>query len=272
MYPVTARGSFLDKGEYLVVGESQFRAERAQEAIALALGWGIAITVVLAAGGGAALGIGFLRRIEEINRTARSIMEGDLSKRVPTRGGGDEMEQLAVNLNAMLDRIQALMESLKQVSDDIAHDLKTPLSRLRHRLEAAADKPEPERSAIIEHSISELDAILETFSALLRIGQIESGVRRAAFSKVDLAQVVSTVAETYVPVAEDHGQTLRAAVGGHVHRGRPRTVDANGRQPHREFDPALPRRRCRFRRAGTGSGAADALRQRYRTRDTGSGA
>jgi signal transduction histidine kinase len=212
VHPVTARGSFLDNGEFLVVGESQFRANRAQEAIALALGWGIAITVLLAAAGGAALGIGFLRRIEEINRTARSIMEGDLSMRVPTRGGGDDMEQLAVNLNAMLDRIQSLMESLKQVSDDIAHDLKTPLSRLRHRLEAAAGKTEPERATIIEQSIEELDAILGTFSALLRIGQIESGARRAAFSEFDLAQVVTSVAETYTPVAEDNGQILQAVV------------------------------------------------------------
>lgn len=211
-YPVTALGSVLDNGEFLVVGENQYRAARAREAIISALGWGIAITVLLAAGGGAALGIGFLRRIEEINRTTRSIMDGDFSKRVPMRGGGDEMEQLAVNLNAMLDRIQVLMESLKQVSDDIAHDLRTPLSRLRHRLETAAGKSESDRVPIIERSIEELDAILETFSALLRIGQIESGARRAAFSAVNLAQIVSTVAETYAPVAEDRGQHLDAVV------------------------------------------------------------
>ncbi len=212
IYPVVVNGSFLDTGEFLMVGENHYRAEKAREAIVRAFGWGIAIMVLLAAGGGAALGVGFLRRIEEVNRTTRSIMEGDLSQRVPTRSGGDEMDQLAVNLNAMLDRIQTLMESLKQVSDDIAHDLRTPLSRLRHRLEAAREKAGPDGEPVIEQSIAELDAILETFSALLRIGQIESGARRAAFSDVSLGQIVTAVAETYAPVAEDRGQNLQAAV------------------------------------------------------------
>ena len=213
IYPVVVDGSFLDGGEFLLVGENKYRAEKAREAIIQAFGWGIAIMVLLAAGGGAALGGGFLRRIEEINRTTRFIMDGDLSQRVPTRSGGDEMDQLAVNLNAMLDRNQLLMESLKQVSNDIAHDLRTPLSRLRHRFEAARPKTEAEWECLIEQSIAEIDAILETFSALLRIGQIESGARHAAFSDVDLAQIVSAVAEAYVPVAEDRGQQLRVVAG-----------------------------------------------------------
>ena len=211
-YPIVAQGRRLEKGEFLLVGESRYWAVRAQEAILRALAWGIAITVLLAAGGGTALGSRFLRRIEEINRTTRSIMDGDLSKRVPTRGGDDEMDNLALNLNAMLDRIQGLMESLKQVSDDIAHDLRTPLSRLRHRLEAAREKAGSDGEPVIEQSIAELDAILETFSALLRIAQIESGARRVAFSDVSLAQIVSTVSETYAPVAEDNGQRLNAVV------------------------------------------------------------
>lgn len=213
IYPVIAAGSFLDNGEFLLVGENHYRAQKAREAIVRAFGWGMAIMVLLAAAGGVAMGSGFLRRIEEINRTTRSIMDGDLSKRVPARSGGDEMDKLAVNLNAMLDRIQALMESLKQVSDDIAHDLRTPLSRLRHRLELAREKAGPGGDVVVEQSIAELDAILSTFSALLRIGQIESGARRAAFADVDLGQIVSTVAEAYAPVAEDRGQRLRAFVG-----------------------------------------------------------
>ena len=132
-----ALGRRLPGGEFLLVGENLYRAEKAEEAIALAFGWGILTTVLLALGGGALITAGFLRRIEDVNRTSRSIMDGNLSNRVPTRGSGDEMDQLAVNLNAMLDRIQALMESLKRVSDDIAHDLRTPLSRLRQRLEVA---------------------------------------------------------------------------------------------------------------------------------------
>lgn len=211
-YPVLAQGRRLENGEFLLVGENRYRALKAQEAIVQALGWGIAITVLLAAGGGAALAVGFLRRIEEINRTTRSIMDGDLSRRVPTRGSGDEMDQLAVNLNAMLDRIQVLMESLKRVSDDVAHDLRTPLSRLRHRLEAARATAGSDGEPVIEQSIAELDAILETFSALLRISQVESGALRAAFADVSLGQVVSTVSETYAPVAEDRGQRLEAVV------------------------------------------------------------
>ena len=211
-YPVVAQGRKLENGEFLLVGENRYRAVKAQEAIFRAFGWGIVITVLLAAGGGTALVVGFLRRIEEINRTTRSIMDGHLSKRVPTRGGRDEMDHLAINLNAMLDRIQALMESLKQVSDDIAHDLRTPLSRLRHRLEAAREKAGPDGNPVIEQSIAELDAILETFSALLRIAQIESGARRAAFSDVSLGDIVSTVSEAYAPVAEDRGQRLETVV------------------------------------------------------------
>ena len=211
-YPVVGRGRVLDNGEFLLVGENRYRAVKAQEAIIRALGWGIAITVLLAAGGGAVLGVGFLRRIDEINRTTRSIIDGDLSKRVPTSGSGDEMDLLAINLNAMLDRIQALMESLKRVSDDVAHDLRTPLSRLRHQLEAARGKTGPGGDSIIEQSIAELDAILETFSALLRISQIEAGARRAAFRDVSLGQIVSTVAEAYAPVAEDRDQRLEAVI------------------------------------------------------------
>lgn len=213
-YPVVAQGRQLKNGGFLLVGESRYRAVKAREAIVRALAWGIAITVLLAAAGGAALGMGFLRRIEEINRTTRSIMEGDLARRVPASGGGDEMDQIAVNLNAMLDRIQALMESLKRVSDDIAHDLRTPLSRLRQRLEAARGRTGADGDAVIEQSLAEVDAILETFSALLRISQIESGARRAAFSDVSLGQIVSTVSEAYAPVAEDRSQRLEIAVAG----------------------------------------------------------
>ena len=211
-YPVVAHGRKLENGEFLLVGENRYRAVKARDAIFWALAWGIAITVLLAAGGGAALVAGFLRRIEDVNRTTRSIMDGDLSNRVPASGSGDEMDQLAVNLNAMLDRIQVLMESLKRVSDDIAHDLRTPLSRLRHRLEAARLKAGPQGDPVIEQSIAELDAILETFAALLRIAQIESGARRAAFSEVRLEQIVSTVSEAYAPVAEDRSQRLKTVV------------------------------------------------------------
>lgn len=216
-YPVVAIGRRLDNGDFLLVGENRYRAVKAREAILQAFGWGIVITVLLATAGGAALGVGFLRRIEAINRTTRSIMDGDLAQRVPARGAGDEMDQLAINLNAMLDRIQALMESVKRVSDDIAHDLRTPLSRLRHRLEDARARLGPDADRVIEQSVAELDAILATFSALLRIAQIESGARRAAFAEVSLGQILSNVSEAYTAVAEDQRQTLDVRV---VHDAR----------------------------------------------------
>ena len=152
--------------------------------------WGIVTTVLLALGGGALITTGFLKRIEDVNRTAAPSWTAIFPTACPTRGSGDEMDQLAVNLNAMLDRIQALMESLKRVSDDIAHDLRTPLSRLRQKLEVArASVSTPEGyTAVMDQSIAEVDAILETFQALLRIAQIEAGTRRAAFSEVELGR------------------------------------------------------------------------------------
>ena len=211
-YPVVAIGRRFENGDFLLVGENRYRAVKAREAILQAFAWGIIITVLLAGAGGAALGRGFLRRIEAINRTTRSIIEGDLSQRVPTRDGEDEMDRLAINFNAMLDRIQALMESLKRVSEDVAHDLRTPLSRLRHQLEDARSSLGPDAERVIEQSVSELDAILATFSALLRIAQIESGARRAAFADVRLGRMLQSVSEAYTAVAEDHRQTLAVEV------------------------------------------------------------
>lgn len=211
-----ALGTRLPDGRFLLIGENRYRSIKAKEAILVAMGWCIAVTVLLAVLGGVLINAGFMRRIEDINRTSRAIIAGSLSNRVPTRGSGDEMDQLAVNLNAMLDRIQSLMESLKRVSDDIAHDLRTPLSRLRHRLEAARESARTgaDGTAVVEASIAEVDAILETFAALLRIAQIESGSRRSAFAEVDLGQVASGVAETYSAVAEDRGQRVVAQVEG----------------------------------------------------------
>ena len=208
---MVAQGWRLSAGEFLLVGENRYRLLRTKDAIITAVGWGTAITVLLAFGGGMLLAIGYLRRIEEVNRAIRSIMDGDFARRVPTRGGRDEMEHLAANLNAMLERIQLLMESLKRVSDDIAHDLRTPLSRLRQRLERARSSA-PVDATVIEQSIAEVDAILDTFTALLRIAQIESGTRRAAFATINLSQVVATLVETYTAVAEDRGHRMRSAI------------------------------------------------------------
>ena len=213
---MVAQGRRLSGGEFLLVGENRYRLVKAKEAIFGAIGWGVPLTVLLALGGGVLLAISYLRRIDEVNRALSSIMEGDLGRRVRTRGSGDEMDRLAANLNAMLERIQTLMEGVKRVSDDLAHDLRTPLSRLRQRLESARARSStvPDFGVVIEQSIADVDAILDTFGALLRIAQVESGARRSAFGEVDLAALASSLAEIYAPVAEDKGQRLVAAIDG----------------------------------------------------------
>ncbi|MEJ2389618.1 MAG: HAMP domain-containing sensor histidine kinase [Chromatiaceae bacterium] len=135
-------------------------------------------------------------------------MDGDLSRRVPTDGTGDDFDQLAVNLNRMLERIEQLLEAVRQVSDNIAHDLRTPLTRLRTRLELArreSDHPDLVAEAL-DQAIENADELLATFNALLRIARIESRSRRTAFAKVDLSALVEDVAELYEPLATDRGQ------------------------------------------------------------------
>ncbi|MFI4949827.1 MAG: sensor histidine kinase [Caulobacterales bacterium] len=152
-------------------------------------------------------GSGHSRRLAAISGTAEAIIDGDLTRRVPVRGAQDDLDRLALTFNRMLDRIENLMESLKQVSSDVAHDLRTPLTRLRQRLEAGLSAPQ-ETSQALEGALGDLDSILETFAALLRIAQIEGGARRAAFRPCDLSAIAATVVEAFAPSAEDERQAL----------------------------------------------------------------
>ena len=176
------------------------------------------ITLVLAFGGGALMSGGLLRRIETISRAARDIMAGDFSKRIPVRGTGDELDHLVRSLNAMLERNEVAMESVRQVSNDIAHDLRTPLTRLRQRLELAQRRArsleEWQRAA--DGCISDMDAILETFGALLRIAQIESGMPARRFAKVDLSELLRTVIEVYQPMAEEREQRFTTDIASRL--------------------------------------------------------
>jgi signal transduction histidine kinase len=209
-----ARGAPLPDGGFLLVGTDSYRLTELREAILGTFGWGLTVTILLAVIGGAVLSAGFLRRIEEINRTARAIIDGKLDDRVPARGTRDELDQLAQNFNEMLDRIQALMVSLGQVSSDIAHDLRSPLSRLRQGLEAtrAAPRSTDDYEGAVDRAIAEADSILATFAALLRIAEIEAGTRQAAFAALDLSEIFRHVADTYAAVAEDCGQKLVATI------------------------------------------------------------
>ena len=209
-----ARGAMLPNGWFMMVGKDTDRFTDFQDKIVDIAAWSLGGMLLLVILGGRAVSASMLRRLNTIRDASGEIMRGNLSRRIALRGSGDEFDHLSENLNAMLDRIQTLMENLRQVSNDIAHDLRTPLTRLRHRLEGAHDKaqnPEEFRAAL-ETAIGETDEILATFGALLRIAQIESGTRRADFTAVDLSGLVSTLVETYAPVAEDHRHVLDARV------------------------------------------------------------
>ena len=152
-----------------------------------------------------------LRRVDAMTETTRTIMAGDLGERLPVAGTGDELDRLADNLNAMLERIEALMHGLKEVSDNIAHDLKTPLTRLRNRSEEAlrTAKSEAEYRAALEATIEESDGLIRTFNALLMIARAESGQARDDMSEFDAAEIAHDVGELYEPLAEEKGIALK---------------------------------------------------------------
>jgi signal transduction histidine kinase/uncharacterized membrane protein YciS (DUF1049 family) len=208
----------LDGGFRLGVGEDLEQVGEMEETFLGILGSALGIVLVLGIGGGLLLSAAFLRRVDMITRTADAIIEGDLSRRIERTGSGDDFDHLSATLNAMLDRIAGLMENLRQVSNDIAHDLRTPLSRLRQDLEEAQkrDLTVSDFKRVIDGAVAEADVLLETFSALLRIAQIEAGTRRSAFRPVDLSDVARTVAEAYAPAVEESGRTLRAEIADGV--------------------------------------------------------
>jgi len=203
-------GQATDDGGYLFVGMNAHVVRELRESVAQSFLWAAAAAMLLVFGGGALMSAAVLRRIEVVSRTSRDIIEGDLARRIALSGSGDEFDRLAMSLNAMLDRIGELMEGLRQVSNDIAHDLRTPLTRLRQRLELAQQrKPDSEALvAVVEKTIADIDSILDTFGALLRIAQIESGTRKANFRDADLSALLHNVADVYEPAIEDGAQFL----------------------------------------------------------------
>jgi signal transduction histidine kinase len=206
-----ARAFQLRGGFHLLVGRDLYELQRTEQLIVRTLVWGLAITLVLGLIGGSMMTRSMVRRIEAFNQTSREIMSGDLSRRIPMNHSGDDFDDLAGNLNDMLDRITTLMEEVRRISDNIAHDLKTPLSRLKNSLEllhAGSQKNAESRTTLIEQVIAEADGLLSTFNALLRIARIESGERHAAFAAVDLHQLLQDVVGFYAPLAEERQQDL----------------------------------------------------------------
>ena len=218
--PETVRALVTDLGGglLLAVGSDEGRITEMQEAIATALAGAIGLAALLGVGGGVLISRAFLARVDAITRTADAIIKGDLARRVPVRGTGDDLDRLAGTLNRMLDRIAVLMDSLRQVSSDVAHDLRTPLSRLCQRLERALSQGGSIDSyeAAMRGAVRESEALLETFSALLRIAQVEGGAPRAGFRDVDLSAAVEAIADAFEPDAENSGHRLVAEVAPRV--------------------------------------------------------
>jgi signal transduction histidine kinase len=208
---VLGQGSFLPDGTYLFVGENTDRLAGTRARILRSFGWIIGATLILAIAGGALLSVRYLRRVDAILRTCRAVVAGRFSERIPVGSSSGQLDRLSAAINEMLDRIATLLESLRQVSSDIAHDLRTPLTRLRQRLESAraAAAGEQDCGPAIERALGDCDAILAVFAALLRISQIESGTRLAGFTPVDVVRLLRQLAELFAPVAEDARQRLQ---------------------------------------------------------------
>lgn len=203
----------LTGGFRILVGRDLEERRRLFGIVAKAAQWSVLIVVVLGLAGGVFVARRVLRRIDAMTGTTQRIMAGDLSERLPVGRSGDEIDRLAENLNAMLERIEALMAGLKEVSDNIAHDLKTPLTRLRNRAEDALAKSsnEDEYRAALERTIDESDGLISTFNALLMIARAESGQARDNMTDFDAAEVAHGIHELYEPLAEDKGLTLEVA-------------------------------------------------------------
>ncbi len=201
----------LPGGFRILVGRDLEERERLYHIVTAAGRWSVAIVIVLGLAGGLFVTRRVLRRVDAMTETSRSIMAGDLGERLPVAGTGDELDRLAVNLNIMLERIEALMHGLKEVSDNIAHDLKTPLTRLRNRTEEALRKAttEAEYRAALEGTIEESDGLISTFNALLMIARAESGQARDGMIEFDAAEIANDIGELYEPVAEEKGIVLK---------------------------------------------------------------
>lgn len=204
----------LSNGLHLVVGRDIGERRDFTAIVFSTYFWGAVIIILLSVLAGGISSRYVLRRIDAITATSGKIMSGNFSERIPVTRRDDEFDAVATSLNAMLDRIEQLMAGMKEVTDNVAHDLKTPLTRLRNRAEAALREgtdPEVQRDAL-EATIAESDQLIRTFNALLLIARAEAGTPSGALSKTNISDVVSDVAELYAPVAEDAGLTLTADV------------------------------------------------------------
>jgi signal transduction histidine kinase len=206
----------LQGGYQLIVGRDVRARAQLRRLLQAGLLWAMGIMTVLGIVGAFVIRSLFRRMLRDISATTRAIARGDLSRRVPQTGDGDEFDELAGIINDMLDRITRLMDGVREVSNSIAHDLRTPITRARTRLEDAAlhaDTPHDLKSAI-ERATDDLDGIVAVFQALLRIAEIEAGARRSAFAPFDVGPLILDIDEFYHAVAEERGIKLATSVAG----------------------------------------------------------
>jgi signal transduction histidine kinase len=213
-FSARARAVLLDNRYNLLVGQGMQDLSTLKALVGRALIWGLMLTVVLGMIGGLMMRRTLSSRLGAINQTSRKIMQGDLRRRIATSGTGDEFDELAGNLNSMLDQIEHGMEGVRRVSDNIAHDLKTPLARLKNRVEElkirVAGRAEEELA--VDQIILEADGLLATFNALLRIARIEYSEQRKGFKSVDLNSILYDLLELYEPLIEEKGQRLNIEI------------------------------------------------------------
>jgi signal transduction histidine kinase len=207
-------GTRLSNGSLMIVGAGLDQSDDLWQIIVKSLISSLALILPLALVGGIFLSRATLARVSTIHRASKKIMAGHLSQRLPIRGSRDEFDQLSESMNAMLDRIEELMGTMKQVTTDIAHDLRTPLGRLRQRLEGARSGNPTVEDCLdaLDNAKSETDQILQTFDALLQIGQINTLDMRKRFKAVDLSELTSQLVESYQPVATEKTQQFTAQI------------------------------------------------------------
>lgn len=200
----------LPAGFRLLVGRDASERDRLRHVVRRAGGIALALVLTLGLIGGFVIARRILKRVDDMSETTHAIMASELKDRLPVSGAGDELDRLAVNLNTMLDRISALMTGLRQVSDNIAHDLKTPLTRLRNRADAAlrGSGGEAELRRALEGVTEDADNLIKVFNALLMIARLEAGQARETLAPFDASEVANSVAELYEAVTEEAGATL----------------------------------------------------------------
>lgn len=209
-----AKAFDIEDRYHLLVGQSMKDLTTLKALVGNALVWGLMLTLGLGVFGGFMMRQILRSRLGAINQTSRKIMQGDLRKRIATRGTGDEFDELANNLNSMLDQIEHGMEGVRRVSDNIAHDLKTPLARLKNRVEELKMRVNQgsEEESAVDQIILEADGLLATFNALLRIARIEYSEQRKGFKVVDINSILYDIQELYEPLIEEKGQSLSVEI------------------------------------------------------------